>query len=105
MTSDLGRHTLRRTRDARALLTGRDDLDYETSQWWTVSVDDETPDLDLVTQARVALSRPAWSIETRGRIEISGGDVFDTTVELVVLENGTEVFSRRWHEAIPREWV
>lgn len=105
VTSAGGRHTLRRDRDAIADLPERSDLRYETSQWWTVSVDDDAPTLDLVTEARVALSRPGWSVETQGRIAISGGEVFDTTVELIALEGGVEVFSRAWHETIPREWA
>lgn len=105
MTHEAGRHTLRRDRDAVADLPERNSLHYETSQWWTVAVDDEDPLLDLVTESRVSLSRPGWDVETRGRIRISAGPVFDTTVELVALENGAEFFSRTWHEDIPRDWV
>jgi uncharacterized protein len=100
-----GAHTLRRARGGTARMPDRDHLSYDSDQWWTVTVDDETPNVRLATEARVALSRPGWSVETRGRIEISGGPSFDTTVELVALQDGEEVFRRIWSEEIPRVWA
>ena len=105
VTSQDGTHTLRRARGGTAILPERGDLVYDSDQWWTVTVDDENPALDLVTEARVSFSRQGWSVETRGRIEMSGGPTFDTRVELAAFEAGHEIFRRTWQEKIPREWA
>ncbi len=105
VTAADGSHTLRRVRGGTAILPERSDLTYDTDQWWTVSVEDDAPSLVLATEARVSLGRPGWSVETRGRIDLSGGPNFATRVELVALEDGAEIFRRTWSEAIPREWA
>lgn len=105
VTASNGSHTLRRVRGGTARLLDRNDLTYDTDQWWTVTVPDQYPALHLVTESRTALSRPGWSVETRGRIEVSGGAEFETTVELTALQDGEEVFHQSWSETIPRVWA
>jgi len=105
VTSDEGSRTLRRVRGGTAHLPEREDLAYESDQWWTVTVDDDEPSLHLATEARVSLARPGWSVETRGRMELSGGSVFAVEVELVASQDGEEVFRRIWSETIPRVWA
>lgn len=106
LTADDGAHTLRRVRASIDHLPERDDLTYESDQWWTVTVDDHDPaSLTLMTEARVSLSRPGWSVATQGTIEMSGDPAFDVVVELVAHHDGDEVFRRRWSETIPRVWA
>jgi hypothetical protein len=99
-------HTLRRARASSDHLPERNDLTYDSDQWWTVTVDDDDPaSMHVRTEASVALRRPGWSIETHGSIEISGGPAFEIEVELVAVHDSTEIFRRRWAETIPRIWA
>jgi predicted acyl esterase len=104
MASD-GAHTLRRLRGSTDHLPDRGGLTCESDQWWAVTVDDDRPTMSLRTESSVSLSRPGWSVTTEGSIEIRGGPVFETTVELVAHHDGEEVFQRRWSEEIARVWV
>jgi len=80
-------------------------LTYDTDQHWTVMVRDEEPVIEARTEARVALARDGWSVETIGSITITGGPAFEISVELAANHNGNEVFRRVWEESIPRHWV
>lgn len=106
VSADVGSHTLRRVRGSTDHMPGRADLTYRSDQWWTVTVDDEDPaSMRLATEASVALHRPGWSVESRGRIEIEGGPSFETRVELVAVHDNVEIFRRTWKERIPRIWA
>lgn len=101
-----GSAVLRRVRGHTSHMPDRDDLHYETDQWWTVTVADDDPATTRAyTESHVSLSRPGWAVSTHGTIEIIGDPTFETTVQLVAEHNGEEVFRRRWSESIPREWV
>ena len=105
VTADAGTHTLFRRRGGTASMPERAGLTYQTDQHWTVTVLDEEPVIEARTEARVALARDEWSVETIGSIEITGGDAFEIRVELAASHDGNEVFHRVWEESIPRRWV
>lgn len=106
VTADGDSRTFRRLRGDTDRLPERSNLTCESDQWWTVTVRDDDPaSMRLVTEARVALSRPGWSVETRGRIEMAGGSMIETVVELVALRDEAEVFRRRWEQSVQREWA
>ncbi|HEY6635371.1 MAG TPA: CocE/NonD family hydrolase, partial [Acidimicrobiia bacterium] len=97
-----GKHTLRRSRGSTDRLPERNDLTYSSDQWWTVTVDDDEPVVHTVTEASVSFDRPGWSVSTHGTISINAGPAFETTVGLVAIHNGEEVFRREWTESIDR---
>jgi hypothetical protein len=80
-------------------------LDYDTDQNWTVRVLDQEPLVEARTEARTALSREGWSVETIGSIQIVAGTAFEVRVELSAKHDENEIFHRVWEESIPRQWV
>jgi hypothetical protein len=100
-----GGHTLRRWRGGTASMPERVALDYDTDQNWTVTVLDQEPLVEARTEARTALSREGWSVETIGSIQIVAGTAFEVRVELSAKHDENEIFHRVWEESIPRQWV
>ncbi len=104
MTAADGTHTLRRSRGSTDHLPERNDLTYNSDQWWTVTVDDADPVVHAITEASVSLERPGWSVSTHGTISIIAGPAFEVTVGLVATHDGAEVF-RRGVDGIHRSGV
>lgn len=107
----------------RDLLTGRMTVDFPR---WTSAT--EMPDIDqthiglglcrheitdgdplsavTITENRVEIRRPDVTIvhHSKGRMSCDATD-FILDMDLVLTEDGTEVFTRTWHERIPRDMV
>jgi predicted acyl esterase len=84
----------------------RHDLTYTTDQEWTVGVTDHDPGSTFAqSTSRLTLTRPGWSVEVEGSLEITGREGFRVAIDLSATHDGKEVWRRNWEEEIPRRWA
>lgn len=102
-----GRARFQRLSVTSELQPERDGLFYDNRQCIEISVTEHDPStVHASAQVDAALRRPGWDVATAGRVEVTGdATFFRLRVNLTARLNGEDVWSRTWHDMIPREWA
>ena len=99
--------TYERHRYSKEVQPERANLTYASDETWTISVAEDDPATTKVrSDTEVTMERPGWKVTTRGSLELTGdAEDFRLSIDLTALHDDRVVFTRTWHEVIPREWA